>query len=64
MYFPKYADVTVSIGVTSRQLACFKYEERSRVFEDMGTNEEVNLVSSERQQDGMAREFRLSSLLV
>lgn len=50
-------------GVTSKQLACFKYEEKSGVFDYMGPNDEVKLVSSHREQQALLRESEHASLL-
>lgn len=51
-------------GVTTRQLACFLYDELSSSFSFIGTNEEVQLVSPTREREGLAREAAAASLLV
>jgi hypothetical protein len=50
-------------GLTTAQLACFSYDEVERKFEFMGTNDEVHLVSKKREEEGLAREASLVSLL-
>ena len=51
-------------GVKAKELACFQYDELSREFHFLGSNEEVKLVSDAKYQAGLAREVALSSLLV
>ena len=43
-------------GVGPRQLACFRFEEKSREFHFYGSNEKVKLVSEEAFRGGLIKE--------
>jgi hypothetical protein len=50
-------------GVKTRELACFRYDEVTRVFDFLGSNDEVKLVSEAKDLAARAKEAALSSLL-
>jgi len=57
------AKYNLTSGVTSKELACFEYDEIARVFRYLGPNDKVHLVSSIREHDALLRESAHSSLL-
>jgi hypothetical protein len=50
-------------GVGPGQLACFRFDERSREFHFYGSNDDVKLVSEELFQDGLIKEEHVMAML-
>ena len=53
----------VQCGVGPRQLACFRYEEKTKTFQFYGTNIDVKLVSDEAIARGRLKEESFLALL-
>lgn len=53
----------VTCGVGPGQLACFRFDERTREFHFYGINEELKLVSDEAVRDGLLVEESVKALL-